>query len=524
MTFDEYADKYANLKMKRRDGILEVALHTDENSFVATTESLGEMANAWLDLADDAENKIVILTGTGAKFIKVENDAKESAAAKSFNPFSIIPQLLTNFLEIGVPVIVAVNGAVEAVSELTGLCEVVLLAEGASFQDSIHLKQGLPPTSGGNIVWLEVLGNVRGKYFLLAEQKLTATEAVRLGAANEILPLEELLPRAYQIAESLVALPAITLKNTREVLAQKMKRRIRADVGHGAALGNIALIAQTNGDNSGSSVKLNGTSKAFDSYAEKYDWVKFERTRSGVLLARLHTGDGSLSWGADSFASHRLFRDIADDAENKVVIFTGTGETFCTHPLLADILPYFDQITPAMMDVFFRNGPRSLDKQFEIPVPVILAVNGPASVHEEFFLGADIILASETATFQDGNHVASGFSIAGTQTFWEELLRMNRGKYFLLTGQILDAAQALEFGAVSEVVPSENLLARAFEHAERLAKLSPETRRAIRAGLNQQFKRRALDEVRMSGALFSVSNLDMGGPLAENKHPQVATV
>src|SRR6266540_3547923 len=50
------------------------------------------------------------------------------------------------------------------------------------------------------------------------------------------------------------------------------------------------------------------------------------------------------------------------------------------------------------------------------------------------------------------------------------LLGMNRGRYFLLTGQTLDAAEALRLGLVAEVLPADRLLARAWQLAEDLVR------------------------------------------------------
>ena len=50
------------------------------------------------------------------------------------------------------------------------------------------------------------------------------------------------------------------------------------------------------------------------------------------------------------------------------------------------------------------------------------------------------------------------------------LLGMNRGRYYLLTGQTLDAQKAHELGLVAEVLPPDQLMARAWELAEDLAK------------------------------------------------------
>ncbi len=515
--FEEYANRYRHLRLERdAQGIVAVTLHTDDGPFVATPAARRELAAACLELANDPDNRVMLLTGTGDRFTVADPESASTLSVDALGQAAGEGEgLLIHFLEIGIPIVVAVNGPARVLTELIPLGHVILLADTATLQDATHLLRGLPPTDGGQIVWPEVLGVVRGKYYLLTGQELSAPEALALGAANEVLPPTQLLPRAWEHARKLAALPSITLRNTHEVLTQGLRRRIYQDAGSGLALGSLAALAAAESSPPARPVP------AAPAYFTKYDWMKMERDDQGILLITVHTNGGPLSWGADSFASHRNFADLAADPDNRVIIITGTGDTFCTNPTLQDILPFFSELTPAGMDVFFRNGPRSLDKQFQVPVPIIWAVNGPAAVHEEFFMSADLVLAAENATFQDGNHVAVGFSVAGTPTFWEEYLRPVRSKYFLLTGQELSARQALEFGVASEVVPRAQLLPRAYEHARRLAALPLSTLRATRTAFNQRLRRYALDEVRMTGALFSIANLDMGGPLAEHPHPEL---
>jgi enoyl-CoA hydratase/carnithine racemase len=102
----------------------------------------------------------------------------------------------------------------------------------------------------------------------------------------------------------------------------------------------------------------------------------------------------------------------------------------------------------------------------DIEVPVIAAVNGPARIHPEIPVLADIVLASDTALFQDAPHFMSGIVPGdGAHVVWPHVIGANRGRYFLITGQELHAKQALDYGAVSEVLARERLLPRALELA-----------------------------------------------------------
>jgi enoyl-CoA hydratase/carnithine racemase len=81
----------------------------------------------------------------------------------------------------------------------------------------------------------------------------------------------------------------------------------------------------------------------------------------------------------------------------------------------------------------------------------------------------------------------------GMHIVYPLLLGMNRGRYFLLTGQTLDAQKALEFGLVAEVLPPDKLLARAWELAEDLARRPTLLLRYTRLLLTQALRRQMQD-------------------------------
>src|SRR5208282_1965159 len=98
----------------------------------------------------------------------------------------------------------------------------------------------------------------------------------------------------------------------------------------------------------------------------------------------------------------------------------------------------------------------------DIEVPIVAAVNGPALVHAEIPVLSDIVIAAESAEFQDAPHFPNGIVPGdGVHVVWPLVLGTNRGRYFLLTGQKLSAREAQTLGVVSEVVSRDKLLARA---------------------------------------------------------------
>src|SRR5260370_16409893 len=65
---EEYANKYQTVRMERRDGILQVTLHTEGQSLRWGFLPHGELPEAFHDIGGDRDNRVVILTGTGSEF------------------------------------------------------------------------------------------------------------------------------------------------------------------------------------------------------------------------------------------------------------------------------------------------------------------------------------------------------------------------------------------------------------------------------------------------------------------------
>jgi enoyl-CoA hydratase/carnithine racemase len=233
-------------------------------------------------------------------------------------------------------------------------------------------------------------------------------------------------------------------------------------------------------------------------YGERYPSIRMKR-EGGILEATLHTRGGSLQWGLGPHAElPDAFHDIGADRENKVVILTGTGEEFsgprviptAGHPLFP-VRP-----TAQFTENLMSEGRRMLMNLLNIEVPVISAVNGPAWRHSEIPLLGDIVLAAEHAAFQDSAHFPGGLVPGdGVHVVYPMLLGANRARYFLLTGQTIQAAEALRLGLVAEVLPKEKVLPRARELARDIAARPEVLVRHTRALLTEPIKRRMQEEL-----------------------------
>jgi enoyl-CoA hydratase/carnithine racemase len=203
-------------------------------------------------------------------------------------------------------------------------------------------------------------------------------------------------------------------------------------------------------------------------YFTKYENLHMERTPSGVLTLRFHTNGGPITFtGTTHHDLPKALAEMGDDRDNKVLVLTGTGDNFMDD---IDGNSLGEIFKPAEWDKIYWEGRRVLQRLLELETPIVAAVNGPANVHSEYALLADIVVASDDATFMDKPHL--GFNIVpgdGIHVIYEELLGVNRARYFALTQQQLTAADAERLGLVNEIVAKDKVYARAMEHAEQLA-------------------------------------------------------
>ncbi len=245
---------------------------------------------------------------------------------------------------------------------------------------------------------------------------------------------------------------------------------------------------------------------SLEQYANNYQNIRFER-REGILQMTFHTNGGPLHWGSGPHEEFpRAFADVGSDRENRVVILTGTGDAFSGPQGTAAGTP---KRTPDQWDRTYWEGKKLLGNLLDIEVPMIAAVNGPALRHSEIPLLCDIVLAADTAAFQDSGHFMSNLVPGdGVHIVYPMLLGANRGRYFLLTGQSIGAQEALTLGLVGEVMPQEALLPRAWALAHELSEKSDLVLRYTRVATTQYIKRLLQDLLGYGLALEGLGSAD----------------
>ena len=98
------------------------------------------------------------------------------------------------------------------------------------------------PGDGMHIVMPLLMGLNRGRYFLLTGQKISAEEAKDIGLVNEVLPADQLLDRARELARQLMLQPKLVRRYTRVALTEEIRSRMQGLLGSGLALEGMARM------------------------------------------------------------------------------------------------------------------------------------------------------------------------------------------------------------------------------------------------------------------------------------------
>ena len=245
-----------------------------------------------------------------------------------------------------------------------------------------------------------------------------------------------------------------------------------------------------------------------DDYLTAYRTLKLTRDAEGVLVVEFHSNGGPCTFSALHHTEVvDAFHRIAQDRANKIVILTGAAGDFI---IGVDWASFGDVSDPLVWTQIHDEGTQVLENIANIRVPVIAAIEGRAHIHSDYALLANVIVASEGATFQDVGHYAAGVAPGdGIFTTWSYRAGAGRAEAFLLNPQPLAAHTAYEWGVVAEVVAKGKALSRARELAALYLKAPEVTRRNTRIHFIQPLKERIVREVGYGLSLEGSSAADL---------------
>ncbi len=222
--------EYSVIRYELDEHVLTVALNRPEVMNALDRTLYAELEHAMREAHRDPEVRCVILTGEGRAFCSGDDvrqimlgEQREASTARLRDVRPRPTPAAVAVLECDKPVIAAVNGpAVGWGMDLCLFADIRIASERAKFGE-LFIKRGLVADLGGLMRLPAVVGPSKAAELLFTGDVIDAAEAERIGLVSKVVPHEELMPAAMELARKIAANPPIAMRYMKEGLRKGMR-------------------------------------------------------------------------------------------------------------------------------------------------------------------------------------------------------------------------------------------------------------------------------------------------------------
>ena len=210
------------------DGIATVRLNDPDRLNALTFEAYAELERVFAAMASDSTVKVVVLTGTGKGFCsggsvhEIIGKLIEMTAEEQHHFTRLTCDVVKNMRGLKKPIVAAVNGIAAGAGAILALAsDIRMLSDRAKFA-FLFTRVGLSGADMGACYLLpRIVGQGRAAELLFTGDVIDASECLRIGLANRILPHDTLMDEAYSLACKLRDGPLEALRVTKELLERE---------------------------------------------------------------------------------------------------------------------------------------------------------------------------------------------------------------------------------------------------------------------------------------------------------------
>ncbi len=232
------------LKIENRIGF--ITLNRPEVYNALNAALLGELGEALDHIRENPEIGMVILTGAGEKAFVSGADISEIPASNALLAWdtSRKHQSVLNQLErLGKPSIAAINGyCLGGGLEIAMACTLRIASENARL-GLPELGLGLVPGFGGTQRLTRLVGRTKAMEMILTAKPIDAQEAFRIGLINQIVPLSELVPKAVEMAESILKNGSTAIRLAMDLMLRGQDMSLDDSMAFESAISSISLMS-----------------------------------------------------------------------------------------------------------------------------------------------------------------------------------------------------------------------------------------------------------------------------------------
>lgn len=238
---------YKNLLVEIKNNIALITINRPDKMNSLNEETLQELDDLFEQFKEDEKVNCVIIIGAGEKAFVAGADISElnkqsGVSGEKFSQFG--QSVFTKIENLGKPVIAAVNGfALGGGCELSMACHIRLASDKAKFgQPEVNL--GVIPGYGGTQRLSKLINSGRAMEFILTGDMIDANEALRVGLVNHVYPADELLPKAFEMAEKIVSKGQLAARLSVKAVIASEKMNLQEGLEYEAALFGIACSTE----------------------------------------------------------------------------------------------------------------------------------------------------------------------------------------------------------------------------------------------------------------------------------------
>lgn len=227
--------KHKNILYEKEEHVVTITINRPAVHNCINHETNLELQHAWKSFRDDEDAFVAIFTGAGDKAFSAGWDLNEAAALTnmgSYDEFRVAVHNsegycgYTKKFDIFKPIIAAVNGyAFAAGLESCLLADIRIASERAQF-GATERRWNIVAGDGLCVRLPLVVGYARAMELIITGKRIDAQEAYRIGLANEVVPHDQLMTRAMELAKSICELPQGSLRVDKETVVRCVGRTV----------------------------------------------------------------------------------------------------------------------------------------------------------------------------------------------------------------------------------------------------------------------------------------------------------
>jgi len=217
---------------KKEQGVATIILNRPRALNALNAEMIDELLHAVELAGEDPEVKVLLLTGAGRAFcfgadISEFRQAQEQSPQDSAWNLLLKSQKIIRLLSsMPKPTIAALNGFATGLGlDLALACDLRIAAERAKLGEAF-VSMGLLPDGGGTFFLPRLVGLAKAAEMIFTGEAIEASEAERTGLINRVVPAQDLIKSAQELADKLAKGPSLALGLAKEAIRRNLSQSL----------------------------------------------------------------------------------------------------------------------------------------------------------------------------------------------------------------------------------------------------------------------------------------------------------